>query len=204
MTRIPHRFVATAAAAAAAFFALPAAAGQADVLAQSDCTPAASSPVFSSFGDPASYSLVPGGDMEGSMAGWTLAGGASQVPGSETYGVTGSVGSYSLGLPAGAGALAPPACVNVATPTVELFTQSLTPGTTLNVWAVFQRKNGRQLVVPAGTVSPSSSWQPSGPLTVVPPQADKNGNLLVALAFQAVGGLVQVDDVYIDPWRGCC
>jgi len=201
---LTRRLVGIAAAAAAAFFTVPAAAGQADVLAQSSCTPAPASPVFLPWGDPASYALVPGGDMEGSLAGWTLAGGAAATGGSETYGVTGSVGSSSLSLPAGAGALSPVSCVNVPNPSVELFTRSDTPGATLTVWAVLQRTNGNTLNVPVGSVSTSSSWQPSGPLTFTPPQANKNGNLLIALAFQAVGGSIQVDDTYVDPWIRCC
>lgn len=195
LTRRP--LLAVAAVAAAAFFALPAAATQADVLASSDCTPAPSLQVFLPWGDPAFYSLVPGGD--GSLTGWTLAGGAAQGPGSGLFG-----DSASLLLPAGAGALSPAACVNVPSPTVEISTQSNDPGATVTVYAVFQRTNGRSLVEQVASVPAASTWAPSGPLSINPPQATKNGNLLIALAFTANGGNVQVDDVYIDPWRWCC
>jgi hypothetical protein len=188
-------------AAIAAFLLLPVAAGQADVLAQSDCTPSSSaSQAFLPWGDQAYYELVPGGDFEGSLADWTLAGGAAQVTGSEPFGVTGSVGSQSLALPDGAAAVSPPACVDAADPTVELFSQSQDPGTTVSVSAVFQRKDGKTMTVPVGTVTPGSTWQPSGPLTIDTPHAKQNGNLLVALELSATGGTAQVDDVFIDPW----
>ncbi len=56
--------------------ALPPAAAQADLLNLGSCTPSALSQPFTSWGDSASYELVPGGDFEG--ASWTLRGGAQR------------------------------------------------------------------------------------------------------------------------------
>ena len=83
-----------------AFLAAPAA--QADM----GCGSSPLSQPFLSWGDPSQYELAPGGDFESSA--WTLAGGAAQVPGSDPYALTGTLGSSSLGLPQGATAESPP------------------------------------------------------------------------------------------------
>jgi hypothetical protein len=76
---------------------------------------------FARSGDSGYYELVPGGDFEGSMAGWTLTGGATRVAGSEPFGATGSVGKYSVYLPPGASAQSPYTCVDFAYPTFRFF-----------------------------------------------------------------------------------
>ena len=63
----------------------------------------------------------PGGDFEGSLTGWTLRGGAKKVAGSEPFGATGSVGKYSMYLPAGASVQSPYTCVDSAYPMFRFF-----------------------------------------------------------------------------------
>src|SRR3954467_6541558 len=79
---------------------------------------------FAAWGDSSSYEAVPGGSFEGSLAGWTLAGGATRTTGSEPYGVTGQVGQSSLLLPAGASAQSPPVCVDASHPTFRFFARN--------------------------------------------------------------------------------
>ena len=85
----------------------PVSAAQADLLGLggNSCTPSATSQPFAPWGDSASYELVPGGDFE--TASWSLQGGAEIVPGSEPYAATGTLGSWSLSLPAGSSAVVP-------------------------------------------------------------------------------------------------
>jgi hypothetical protein len=52
--------------------------------ADSQCPMPASSPVFSQFGESASYALVPGGGFEGDTPGWTFDN-ASVVSGNEPW-----------------------------------------------------------------------------------------------------------------------
>jgi hypothetical protein len=68
---------------------------------------------FLPLGDANYYELMSGGDFEGSLAGWTLTGGAKPIAGSEPYAATGSLGANSLSLPAGASAQSPFMCVDV-------------------------------------------------------------------------------------------
>ena len=70
------------------------------------------------------YKLVPGGDFESGAAGWTLAGGARTVAGSEPFAATGHAGASSLYLPAGASATSPFTCVNAAYPTFRFFARN--------------------------------------------------------------------------------
>src|SRR3954471_14402455 len=83
-------------AAAAALALLPAAGASAALIDTSDCDGAHLSQPFSQWGDSNFYKLAPGGDFEGSLAGWTFAGGAKKVAGSESYHVTGGTGSYTV------------------------------------------------------------------------------------------------------------
>ena len=91
--------------------ALPVSTAQADLLGLGGgCTPPAVSQPFAPWGDSASYALVPGGDFESGS--WTLQGGAQRVAGSEPYAATGTLGSWSLSLPAGSSAESPQTCVD--------------------------------------------------------------------------------------------
>ena len=104
---------------------LPAASAQATGLISTDaCDNAALTQPFQAWGDSNSYKLVPGGDFEGSLAGWTLSGGAKRVAGSETYDATGSGGSSSIYLPAGASIQSPFTCVDFAYPTFRFFAKN--------------------------------------------------------------------------------
>ena len=47
----------------------------------------------------------------------------NECPGAEPFAATGTLGSWSLSLPAGASAQSPPTCVDAAYPTIRFFTQ---------------------------------------------------------------------------------
>jgi hypothetical protein len=179
---------------AAALVALPVAAGQARPPAPTPCAVDNSglSQAFLAWGDSATYSMVPGGD--GSLTGWSLAGGAGQVDG-------GNGGGSALGLPSGAVATAPGACVNIPHATARFFIRTDTPGTTVKVAAVYSH-GAATVAVPAGTVTPTSSWAPSPSLKIRPVvvAAMFGGTAYETLRFTASGGTAQIDDVYVDPW----
>ena len=64
---------------ALALVCVPAASARAAGLVNTDpCDKSTLSQPFAQFGDSSSYKLVPGGDFEGSLAGWTLSGGATK------------------------------------------------------------------------------------------------------------------------------
>jgi hypothetical protein len=164
------------------------------------CNEAAVSQPFARWGDDSSYELMAGGDFEGSLAGWSLSGGAERVAGSEPYGVTGAVGSYSLQLPAGASAQSPFTCVDAAYPTFRFFARNDTLLSTVLVQVVYKTPVG-QLALPLGAVALSGTWQPTLPMLTgsVVLGLLSGGTAEAALRFTAVAGPSQIDDVFVDP-----
>jgi hypothetical protein len=161
---------------------------QAASLPAPSCQLSAISQPFLAWGDSTDYELVPGGDFTGPTS-WSLSGAASVATG-------------SLALGDGAVATSPEACVNVAQPTVRFFARSDTPGTTIDVAAVFATGQG-SVSIPLGTVAPTAAWEPTPTLTVerVIVPALEGGAGYVALRFTAEGGTALIDDVFVDPWR---
>jgi hypothetical protein len=166
---------------------------QADPVTATLCNDAALSQPFTAWNDNAHYELAPGGDFESS--GWTLSNGAQVVSGSEPFAATGTLGSASLSLPAGASAESPQTCINAAYPTMRMFVG----GTGLALVQVVY--NG--VAIPSGFVHAGGSWQPS-------PILRTNGAIFgllsggtanVTLRITALTGKPSIDDVFIDPWN---
>jgi hypothetical protein len=173
---------------------------QAALVSTGACNEAALSQPFLRWGDSSSYELVPGGDFEGSLAGWSLSGGAARVSGSEPYGVTGSVGAYSLALPAGASAQSPFVCVNASYPTFRFFARNQTLLSTVLVQVVYQTPLGL-VALPLGAVAASGEWEPTLPMLTgsLVGAALSGGTAQVALRFTALTGSSRIDDVFVDP-----
>jgi hypothetical protein len=179
---------------------LAAAPARAALVSTDACNEAALTQPFTRWHDQSSYELVPGGDFEGTLAGWSLSGGAERVAGSEPYGASGSAGSYSLGLPAGASAQSPFTCVDAAYPTFRFFAHNDTLLSTVLVQVVYKTPLG-ELALPLGAVALSGSWQPTLPMLTgsVVLGVLSGGTAQAALRFTAVGGASQIDDVFVDP-----
>jgi hypothetical protein len=94
----------------------------AGVLAPSalNCDDASASKVFQPWLDGASYRLAPGGNAEGSTAGWTFAGGARVVSANEPWKVGGG-GASSFSIPSGGSLTSAPVCVGLDNPTIRFF-----------------------------------------------------------------------------------
>jgi hypothetical protein len=155
---------------------------------------------FLPWGDSNLYELAPGGNFEGSLAGWTLSGGAQRVAGGEPYDVDGSVGNDSLELPAGASAQSPYTCVNTSYPTFRFFARNDGLTSTLDVQVVYQTALG-SVSLPLGAVALSGEWQPTLPMLTGSTVAGllTGGTAEVALRFTALTGSSSVDDVFVDP-----
>jgi hypothetical protein len=177
-----------------------AAPAQAALISTSACNESALSQPFLRWGDPSSYELVPGGDFEGTLEGWSLSAGAERVAGSEPYGATGSVGSDALELPAGATAQSPYTCVDAAYPTFRFFAHNDTLLASVVVQVVYRTPLGT-VALPLGAVALSGKWQPTLPMLTgsVVTGLLSGGTAEVALRFTALAGTSQIDDVYIDP-----
>ncbi len=185
---------------AALFGVAHAAPAQAAVLDTSACNDATLSQPFLPGGDTSSYELMSGGDFEGSLAGWTLSGGAQRATGSEPYGATGSVGAYSLVLPAGASAQSPFTCVDAAYPTFRFFARTDELSSIVVVHVVYQTVLGT-VSLPLGTVALSGEWEPTLPMLTgsAVTGALSGGTAEVALRFSALTGASNIDDVFVDP-----
>jgi hypothetical protein len=164
------------------------------------CNDAALSQPFLHWGDPSTYELAPGGDFEGTLAGWSFSGGAQRTAGSEPFGATGAVGSYALDLPAGASAQSPFTCVDAAYPSFRFFAHNDTLLATVLVQVVYQTPVGT-IALPLGAAALSATWQPTLPMLTgsVVTGALSGGTAQAALRFTAVGGSSQIDDVFVDP-----
>jgi hypothetical protein len=164
------------------------------------CQQASLSQPFLQWGDASSYELVPGGDFEGSLSGWTFSGGAQRVAGSEPYGVTGAVGAYSLGLPDGAWAQSPFVCVNASYPLFRFFARDDGLASTVLVQVVYKTVLG-SVSLPLGAVALSGDWQPTLPMLTgsVLVGALSGGTAEAALRFTALTGASEIDDVFVDP-----
>jgi hypothetical protein len=173
---------------------------QAALISTGACNEASLSQPFARWGDTSSYELVPGGDFEGSLTGWTLSGGAERVAGSEPYGATGSVGSHSLALPAGASAQSPFTCVDAAYPTFRFFARNDALLSTLLVEVVYKTPLGI-VALPLGAVALSANWQPTLPMLTgsLVTGLLSGGTAQAALRFTALTGSSQIDDVFVDP-----
>ena len=168
---------------------------QASLINFGDCNSNAVSQPFAPWGDPSSYELAPGGDFESSTFPWTLSGGAQVVPGSEPFAATGTLGSSSLSLPAGASAESPSTCVDAGYPTVRFFVG----GTgTVAVSVVYG-----PLVIPTGLVVAAGNWAPTPPLVTgsIVGGLLSGGTAKISLELTGITGSPQVDDVFIDPWQ---
>jgi hypothetical protein len=169
------------------------------------CATTALSQPFARWSDHNLYELAPGGSFEGSLSGWLLQAGAQRVSGSESFGVTGSVGSYSLQVPKGAVALSPSTCVTAAYPSLRLFTRTSTPGTKLTVSVVYP-KGARTVTVPVAVVYPGTSWQPTSPISTGATMAGllDGPTANMSIQFATSLGSAQIDDIFIDPHGRCC
>jgi hypothetical protein len=202
LLKLKSRVALSAALAGAGVLAggLSAAPAQAALISTGACSDAALSQPFAQWGDTSSYELVAGGDFEGSLSGWTLGGDAQRVTGSEPYGATGSVGSYSLALPAGASAQSPFTCVDAAYPTFRFFARNDGLASTVLVQVVYRTLLG-EVALPIGAVALSGEWQPTLPMLTgsIVTGALSGGTAEVALRFTALTGHSQIDDVFVDP-----
>lgn len=176
-----------------AVFALSVPAAQADALVLTTCNTASLGQPFLPWGDTASYELAPGGDFE--KPSWTWSGGAQRVRASEPYAATGTLGSWSLSLPAGSWAQSPPTCVDAAYPSVRFFIA----GTGAVVVSVV---DGNTQIF-AGIAVAGWNWLPT-PVMLTSSAvmaSTSDGVAQVSLRFIAISGNPQIDDVFIDPWR---
>jgi hypothetical protein len=166
--------------------------GPAASIGLGSCTPSAVSQPFARWLDFAHYELVPGGAFESSS--WSLERGAARVAGSEPYAATGTLGLYSLSLPAGSVARSPLTCVNATYPSMRFF-----------IWgsgSVAVSVMAGSTVIPAGVAVAGGSWAPTPVMltNAAVLSAASGGSAQVTVVLTGLSGNPRVDDVFMDPW----
>ena len=198
------RAAAASAAAAIAFLVIAPAAQAGPLVASApDCAEESVSQPFAPWADLMSYQFAPDGGFESGGQGWDLDG-ADVVSGNESYDVHDPGDSASLRIRAGESATSPTVCVGLEHPTIRLFgkrSNGLIASAAVSV--LFEDAAGNVLGAPIGVIAGTSSWQPTLPMPIV-------ANLLpllpgehtpVRFRVTAVTGGVQIDDLYVDPYR---
>jgi hypothetical protein len=166
---------------------------------------------FTRFGDANSYFLAPNGGFESGTTSWTLSGGASVVSGNESYNLHSSSDHSSLSLPTGSVASSSFVCITKDDPSVRFVARATgSVYTSLNVSATIRSSAGTVQSVYLGQLSAGSfgSWTPSSiysySVNLNMPGMIINGVAEISFTFssQGSGGSWQIDDVYIDPFKG--
>jgi hypothetical protein len=208
MRSIRRRVAMVAAVSGLAVTAAPAQAGT--IADHVDCTQQAPmSQVFLPWADLANYGLSPDGGFEGGGAGWSLTGGAGAAAGNESYFVHSGNDGASLSMPAGSSATSAPTCVGLQYPTIRFFSRASGTGllSRLRVDVLFDDAvTGATRSLPIGTVLPGGSWQLTPQMVIAVNTLgalSEDGMVPVAFRFTPAGqGQWQLDDLYVDPWRG--
>lgn len=197
LPRVPSlpRLAGAAALAAAALAVTGASPAQAALISTGACDDAVLTKPFSAWGDNANYKLIPGGDFEGKLRGWSRSSSAVIVDDAR------AVGNNALSLPAGASVQTPSTCVNTSYPTFRIFAKSTEGAATVLAEVVYRVPLLGSVTVPVGVVTLNGGWSPSLPMvtgsTVMGVLSD--GTAQAALRFTALTGTTQIDDIYVDP-----
>jgi hypothetical protein len=197
--------------AATALLAVGAGSASAGVLVASapSCDNGVNTQPFAQWGDDNHYFLAPGGNFEGSLAGWDLSR-ARVASDQEPWQVADDSGSKGLVIPAGSSVVTPTMCVGIEHPTMRFFAHRSGGGllggvSQLVVTARVETSLGLVVEVPVGAVnllSNGAQWNKTPTqimlaslLPLLPGE-----HTPIQLRFTAVGtGNWVIDDVYVDP-----
>jgi hypothetical protein len=201
ISRPPRRALATVAACLGLLVTAAPAAASTD-----SCAIPASSPVFASLGDTASYFAVPGGTFEDAVTGWSLSG-AQVVSGNEPFQVGGLGDSHSLSIAPGGVAASPTICVNSLTPTWRFFSVAENPTapasqlTVLAQWTDPRTGHTFRLPIAHRNGQTDAVWSAT-PALILGKLLPVGMNVNIQLVFQAGrnGGGWSIDDVFVDPY----
>jgi hypothetical protein len=193
--------------AAVALLALPTAQASASSRAAARCAGQSFTQTFRPWNDRGSYTLAPGADIEGDLAGWTLTAGAMPVAENEPFHVGGPLDSHSLALPDGSSATTAPVCIGLNYPFFRVFARnSGSTNSALQVDVLYLNPAGHVLDSQSvGQLRGSSAWAPSRRVSLAIGQTGlgrTGGTMPVAFRFTPAGsgGNWQIDDLYVDPY----
>jgi len=174
-------------------------AGQAAAAPKASCPARTVVTPFKPWNDTGQYFLAPNGGFEAGASSWTLKGGASVVSGNESSYLNSRSDTKSLKLPANASAMTTAICTNPNDQTIRLMVlgtsgqlkvdAKIISGGNIRTWST-------QVDAKAG-----SSWRPSQVIQFALGN-QYLGDTTVQLTFTALSSTWQIDDLYIDPFKG--
>ena len=172
--------------------------------APANCTPQpASGQPFSPWDDSGFYALVSGGDVEGDLAGWTLAGAQVVVEENEPFQVGGAGDHRALSLSGGDSVTTAPICIDDTYPWFRLFARNTAGGKSkLKVEVLYTDTKGKLREEGTGDYATrETAWLPTGSLGIdIDWENVPGGSLPVSFRFTAAEDSAWlVDDVYVDP-----
>jgi hypothetical protein len=190
----------------ALFAAAPAAQAATTAANPQNCIPKpALKQAFLPWADAGQYTLSPGGDLESTLGGWVLSGGARVVAGNEPFYVGRTADKASLSLPAGSSVVTAPICIDDTYPWFRLFARNTSNRmASLKVEVLYLDTSGKLRTRASGTYNaPTSTWAPTGtlklPLTFDPTAAAGAAPVSFRFTPQGLDSSWQIDDVYVDP-----
>jgi hypothetical protein len=159
-----------------------------------------SSQVFLQFGDVSFYDLMQNGGFESGTTGWTMSGGAQVANGNDPYFLNKKKDSHDASLPAGSSITSDPFCVSVKTPYARFMNVGGSRDSNLRVDVIC----GSGPPVTVATFRAFQLWLPSPQISMLPcvPGTLLGQTAMVQLRVTAIGGSAQVDDFFLDPFKG--
>lgn len=158
---------------------------------------------FAQWGDTANYVEAPGGSFESDAAHpWSTAGPVSFANDNEPWRVSGrATDGRSVVVAPGGSVTSTPMCAGLAYPTIRFFVRAPKGGAALAlVTARYTGPDGLLAALPLGIVRAGSSWQP-GRATLTGSGVPLFTGTTLSIRIAPIAGTVQVDDVYVDPFR---
>ena len=179
-------------------FALPSNAGPLGTGSASYCDPY-SFQAFRPWSDSSNYMLTPGGSFESGTTAWTLTGGAKTTSGNESFYIHSKSDSKSLSMPSGSTATSQTMCFAAG----DWHLRFVSKGSgRIRVTIQVNSLVGLVSILDGGTVSANGNWTPSPRVGLL---LSNVGGLLttkaISIKLSASNGSVQIDDVYLDPWK---
>jgi hypothetical protein len=175
------------------------------LLAAADCEYGEPAQVFAPWGDDATYTLAPQGDLS-ATDGWTLKKGTTVADSADPF----SGAGRSLQFEKGAEAATPAMCVDVTKPTIRFFVRDVGGNgkSQLKVNVLYEDLNGHVKRLTVARLRADGDWQPS---MIVPMYmnilalASPEGLTAVAFEFKAEGlqkdETLSISSLFVDPFR---
>ncbi|MEH3054376.1 MAG: hypothetical protein PGN13_10280 [Patulibacter minatonensis] len=171
--------------------------------AETSClTPGATSNPFTRWNDRADYVEAPGGSFEpGAANQWATSGSVTTASENEPWRVSGRPADRSSVVLGGNGSItSAPLCAGIEYPTLRFFAKAPRGYGLALVTARYTGPDGLLAAIPVGTISVGSNWAPSTVALTGSGIPLITGTYL-SIRIAPVLGSVQVDDVYVDPFR---